>query len=183
MAYNFSELNTKTKEVSEWLSKEYLSIRTGRATPALLDNIQIESYGAKVPINQVASVSVEDARSLRVTPWDTTQISAIGKAITDANLGVGVSSDDSGVRVSFPEVTSERRLTLIKLAKDKLEHAKVSLRTAREDTWNEIQKKEKEGEMGEDEKFTAKDDMQKIINEANKNLDGIYDKKEKEISS
>ncbi|MAF59618.1 MAG: ribosome recycling factor [Candidatus Pacebacteria bacterium] len=181
MVYDFSELKRKAEEASEWLSKEYLGIRTGRAAPALLDNVTVESYGARVLINQVGNVSVEDARSLRISVWDKEQISAVEKAINDADFGVGVSSDEAGVRVSFPELTGERRQALVKLAKDKLENARISLRGARDDTWNDIQKKTKDGEMSEDDKFRAKDDMQKLVDEANKKLDDMAEKKEQEI--
>jgi ribosome recycling factor len=183
MAYNFSPLKDRIKEVQEWLSKEFTSIRTGRATPALLDSVQVESYGARMPISQVGSISVEDPRTLRISPWDVSQVKEIEKAIIAANLGVSVSVDDKGARVFFPELTSERRTILMKLAKERLEDARVSLRKERDQVWNEIQAKEKEGGMGEDEKFRYKDEMQKYIDEANKKLEELFEKKEKEITS
>ena len=125
MAYDFSSLKQEITDTEEWLKKEFQGIRTGRAAPALLDNIQVESYGSRVPLNQVGNVGVEDARTLRVTLWNAEQVKDVEKAITDANLGVGVSSDERGVRVIFPELTSERRDTLIRISKDKLEEARV----------------------------------------------------------
>jgi len=183
MAYNFIELKEKVADAKEWLTKEFQGLRTGRATPAILDAVQVESYGSRVPINQVGSVSVEDARTLRVSVWDPAQIKEIEKAITDANLGVGVSSDEKGVRVSFPELTSDRRSQIVKIAKDKLEHAKVSIRTARDDVRQAILKQEKDGEMGEDDKFRALEDMQKIVDDGNKELEAMAERKETEISS
>ncbi len=183
MAYDFSSLKQKITETEGWLKKEFQGIRTGRATPALLDGIQVESYGARVPLNQVGNVGVEDPRTLRISVWNAEQIKDIEKAIADANLGVGVSSDEKGVRVTFPELTTERRDTLIKLAKGKLEEARISLRNERDDVWQDIQKKEKEGELSEDEKFRYKDEMQKLIDEANKSLDILSDKKEDEIKN
>ncbi len=180
--YDFSQLKNKIEETKDWLKQEYQGIRTGRAAPALLDNIQVESYGTMMPLNQVANVGVEDARTLRVAPYDASQVKDIEKAVTEANLGVGISADSAGVRVTFPELTAERRDTLIKLAKDKLEEGRVSLRGARDDAWSEIQKKEQDGEMSEDEKFTNKEEMEKIIKEANDELDALLEKKEKEIS-
>ena len=180
--YDFSTLKNKIEETKDWLKDEFKSIRTGRAAPALLDGIQVESYGAMMPLNQVANVGVEDARTLRVAPYDASAVKAIEKAITEANLGVGVSADSAGVRITFPELTSDRRATLIKLAKDKLEDAKVSLRGARDDTWSDLQKKEKEGEISEDEKFTSKEEMEKIIKEGSASLDELFAKKEVEIS-
>jgi ribosome recycling factor len=183
MTYDFSSLKAKIAETEEWLKKEYQGIRTGRATPTLLDSIQIESYGSRLSLKQVGAISVEDARTLRISPWDATQVKAIEKAVTDANLGVGVSADEKGVRVTFPELTSERREALIKLSKDRLEHARVSLRNERDAVWNDIQKKEKNGEMSEDDKFRFKEDMQKMVDAGNEKLDALLKRKEEEIKN
>ncbi len=180
--YDFKELQLKITEGEEWLRKEYQGLRTGRATPTLLDSIQVDSYGSRMPLNQVANIGVEDARTLRIVPWDTSQIKEIEKAINDANFGVGVGVDDKGIRISFPELTSERRDSLIKIAKDKLEDARQSLRGAREDSWGDIQAKEKAGDMSEDEKFGAKDELQKHIDTGNSSLEELFKKKEIEIS-
>ena len=112
MAYDFKPFEKRIKEISERLVRELGSVRTGRAAPAILDGIQVESYGTRVPITQVANISVEDARTLRISPWDTAQAKEIEKAITLANLGLSVGSDEKGVRVFFPELTSERRVGL-----------------------------------------------------------------------
>ena len=181
--YNFEKFKTDINEVEQWLAKEFSTIRTGMASPALLDGVRVDSYGAIVPLNQVANVGVEDAKTLTVTPWDTSQIKDIEKAITDANLGVSVSVGGTGVRASFPDLTSERRELLIKAAKEKLEQARVSLRAEREKVWEEIQKKEKDGEIGEDEKFRLKDDMQKIVDDGGNKLDELFDKKEEQIKA
>ncbi len=181
MAYNFSPFKESLKAVEEHLKKEFTGIRTGRATPTLLDGIQVESYGARMPINQVANVMTEDARTLRITPWDMSVVKEIEKAITEANLGVSVGSDDKGVRVSFPELSGERRDSLIKIAKERLEDAKVTVRREREKVQSEIEAQEKAGEMSEDDKFKAKSEMQKFVEEANKALLETFEKKEKEI--
>lgn len=183
MLYDFSKLKNKTKEIEDWLRKEYTGIRTGMASPALLDNIVVESYGSRMGIKELASVSIEDARSLRVSPWDQTQIVNIEKAISLANLGVSLRVDEKGIRVLFPELTTERREVLTKLANSKLEESRVSLRSSRDDVWNDIQKREKEGGMGEDDKFRFKDEMQKIIDDASKKLEEVSAKKDKEIMS
>ena len=183
MLYDFSQLKNKTKEMEEWLRKEFTGIRTGMAAPALLDNVIAESYGSRMGIKELAGISIEDARSLRVSPWDSSQILNIEKAISLANLGVSLRVDEKGIRVLFPELTTERRGVLVKLANSKLEEARISLRSVRDETWNDIQKKEKEGGMGEDDKFRLKDDMQKIIDDANKKLEEIATKKDKEIMS
>jgi ribosome recycling factor len=181
--YNFSPLTKKTKEIEEWLKKELVGVRTSRATPALLDGVMVDSYGAKVPINQLGTVSIEDARTLRVTLWDASAQKEVEKAISSANLGLAVSADDRGVRVSFPALTAERRAAILKTAKEKLEQARISLRTARDEVWKDIQAKEKEGGMGEDEKFRLKTEMQKIVDQSAKTLEDAFGRKEKEINS
>ncbi len=182
MAYNFQPLKQKITETEDWLKKEFTQIRTGRATPVILDAISVESYGSIMGIQQVASVTIEDPKTIRITPWDATQIKAIEKGIVDSNLGLSVSVDDKGLRVMFPELTSERRVQLVKVSKQKLEEARVSLRKEREDTRADITLKEKEGEMGEDEKFRLFEELQKLIDESNGKLDGMAERKEKEIS-
>lgn len=177
-----NEFEQRLKEISDWLGSEYASIRTGQATPALLDGVKVESYGSMMQINQVGSVGVEDARTLRVSPWDASVIKALETAIRDADLGVSVATDSSGLRVIFPELTGERRAQLLKLAKSKLEDARVSVRAARDEIMKEIDKQEKDGELSEDEKFAQKENIQKLVDAANRNLEAVYDKKEAEIS-
>ncbi len=179
--YNFSPLKEKIKGVEDWLQKENSQIRTGQATPAILDDIRVESYGSTMKLTQVASVSLEDSRTLRVSPWDASQIKSIEKAIVTSNLGLGTAVDEKGVRVSFPQLTAERRTQFVKIAKDKLEHARVTLRSVRDEIWSDIQKKEKEGGMGEDEKFRYKTELEKQIQDAGKKLETFFTKKEKEI--
>lgn len=180
--YNFVKFNQKGKEIEEWLSKELGSIRTARATPAILDGILVESYGAKMPINQVGAISTQDARSLFVTPWDSSLVKEIEKAISSANLGLSVSAVDTGVRVSFPELTAERRATLIKLSKGKLEDSRISVRKLRDEVQREIETEEKNGTVGEDEKFKLKAELQKLTDGLNKKLSDATERKEKEIS-
>lgn len=181
--YDFRNLKNSINDVVDHYKSELASIRTGRAAPALLDSIRVDSYGSKVPLNQVGNISAEDARTLRVSPWERDAINQIEQAIRDADLGVSLSSDDRGVRVSFPELTSERRQQLIKLTHSKLEEARISLRRHREDTWGDIQKLQKDGEMSEDDKFASKDEMEKIIKEGNKTLEDMAKKKDEELNS
>jgi ribosome recycling factor len=177
---DLSKLKTGITHVEEWLKSELQSLRTGRASPMLLDSIQIEVYGSMMKLPQVASVTVEDARSLYVSPWDKGQLKAIEKAITLADLGVGVGSDDKGVRVSFPELTTERRGQLIKLLGSKLEDARISLRGERTKAMEEI---EKNDDLSEDAARSAKDEVQKLIDAGNKKLEEQAEKKEKELSA
>jgi ribosome recycling factor len=183
MGYDFKKLKENIKGAEEWLRKEYVGLRTGIASPTILDTVQVEVYGTRMPINQVANIGIEDARVIRITPWDKSQSKAIEKAITVANLGVSVGIDDKGVRIFFPELTTDRRILLIKNAKAKLEDAKVNVRNFRDHASNDIEEQEKKGGMGEDDKFRYKKEMQKIVDDGNASLEIMFSKKEKEINS
>lgn len=181
MAYNFSNFKGELKKAEEFLSKEYGQLNIGRASPMVLDGVMIESYGQRVPIKNVAPVSIEDPKTLRINPWDKNNIKEIEKGIMAANLGLSTAVDDSGMRVIFPQLTGETRQKLVKVLKDKLEDSRISVRKLRENVWDDVQAQEKEGKLTEDEKFRAKDELQKIIDETNKNLEGIFEKKEAEV--
>ena len=183
MQYNFSQFKTDLKKVEDRLSKEYGQIHTGRASPMILDSVLVESYGSHQTLKNVASVTIEDARTLRIAPWDKSQVKAIEKAIIASNLGLSISVDDQGIRVIFPQLTTETRTALVKVLKERLEEARIKVRQERDKVWNDAQAKEKEGKLTEDEKFRAKDELQKIIDEMNKKLESLFDKKEKEIMS
>ncbi|HRH22442.1 MAG TPA: ribosome recycling factor [Candidatus Paceibacterota bacterium] len=183
MAYNLSSFKEKTKTSEAWLQKELGTVRTGRANPSVLDTVKVESYGQFMSINQVAAITSEDPRTIRIVPWDASQVKPIEKAITTANLGLSVSVDEKGVRVSFPALTTESRTQFVKMAKEKLEHARITLRKYRDEVISDIDKKEKEGGMGKDEHFKLKQEVQKIVDEVNKKLSDQFEKKEKEIMS
>lgn len=182
MAYDFSKLKTDIKDTEEWLTRELSGVRTGRATPTLLDSVKPEAYGSRTPMRELANISVEDARTLRIIPWDKELLKVIEKGITDADLGVGVATDDQGIRVSFPELTSERRTQLSKIAGDKTEQAKVTLRGHRTDAMKALDVAEKAGGMGEDEVKRLKAEVQKLIDAGNGSLESLLAKKEAEIS-
>jgi len=167
--------------MQEGLAKEFSGLRSGRASPAVLDGMLIESYGTKLPIKHLATISLEDARTLRIVPFDTAAGKEIEKAIMQANVGLTASLDEHGVRVNFPELTSERRAALIKVAKEKLEAARIHLRRLRDEILKDIEAKEKEGGMGEDEKFRLKKDLEKLIEAENKKLQEAFERKEKEV--
>jgi ribosome recycling factor len=181
MAYNFTTFKNGAEESLEWLRKEYSGIRSGQANPGILDSIRVDMYGSQMPINQVATVLGEGPRSLRITPWDKGALKPLDSAIREANLGVSVSVDDQGIRVSFPELTDDRRQALMKIAKAKLEEARVRVRAEREKVHSDADRQEKAGTMGKDDVFRAKQDLQKLVDEANRKLEEQYDRKEKEI--
>ena len=183
MAYDFSVFKQSLADVQEWLQSELQGVRTGRATPAILDSIRVDAYGSKMPVQQLANIAVEDARTLRVAPWDTSQVRDIERAIQNADLGLSVSVDDKGLRVIFPELTAERRTQLVKVVRDKLEQARVSVRSERDQARAKIQESEKQGEISEDEKFRVMEQMQKIVDETNASLEAYAEKKEKDLQS
>lgn len=181
MQYNFSNFKAELKKIGEFLGKEYSQLNIGRASPMVLDGVSVESYGSYVPLKNVASVSIEDPKTLRVAPWDKSQIKGIEKAIVGANLGLSVATDDMGIRVIFPQLTTESRQTLVKVLKEKLEETRITVRREREVVLSDIEAKEKDAKMTEDEMFRAKEELQKIINETNTSLEATFEKKEKEV--
>ncbi len=182
MAYDFSTLDAQINETHDWLQRELSGVRTGRAAPAILDSIKADAYGARTPLRELASITIEDARTLRVAPWDTSTIKAVEKSIVDADLGVGVAVDGQGVRVLFPELTSERRTQLLKIAGDRTEQARVTLRGHRTEAIKELEAAEKDGGMGQDEVVRLKSEIQKRIDAGNEMLAELLKKKEAEIA-
>ncbi|MCX6754869.1 MAG: ribosome-recycling factor [Candidatus Nomurabacteria bacterium] len=175
MAYNTQNFKTELKKVEEWLSKEYSQVHTGRATPVVLDSVMVESYGSHMPIKNIASITIEDTKTLRVAPWDKKQIKEIENAIGAADLGLSIVSDSDGVRVIFPMLTTENRSKLVKVLKEKLEDARISVRKERQ------AEMEKLTDLSEDEVKRGKDDIQKAVDESNNNLEAIFAKKEIDI--
>ena len=163
------------------MGKEYRELNVGRASPSVLDSVVVESYGARVPLKNVASISIEDPKTLRIAPWDKNQVKDIERAIVGANLGLSVATDDLGIRVIFPQLTTETRQTLVKTLKQKLEDARIAVRHERERILKDIEGQEKIGKMTEDERFRGKEELQKIIETTNKNLETTFEKKEKEV--
>lgn len=181
MAYDFNPFKKQLAGTEEWLRREFSQIRTGQASPNILDGVKVEIYGAPMNIKELASITIEGARTLRVSPWDKSQTKDIEKAITIANLGLSVIADDHGLRINFPELTSDRRKEIVKIAKDKLEEAKKQIRNHRDLIIKDLQNKEKDGGYGKDEIFRLKNEVQKLVDEINKKLDEHYGRKEKEV--
>lgn len=181
MAYNFAVFRQASEIALDWLKKEYSGIRTGQATSSILDGVQVGVYGSRLPINQVSSILTAGPKSLLITPWDKSTAPDIDRAIREANLGLAVSLDGQGVRVSFPELTGERRALLIKVVKEKLEEARIRIRTEREKGLSDLDRKEKEGSLNKDDKFRQRGELQKLVDDANQKLEALALKKEKEI--
>ena len=175
MAYNTQNFKNELKKTEEWLSKEYSQVHTGRATPIVLDSVMIESYGSHMPLKNIAGITIEDPKTLRVAPWDKNQIKEIENAISAADLGLSIVSDSDGVRVIFPMLTTENRAKLVKVLKEKLEDARITVRKERQ---IEI---EKLTDLPEDDIKRGKEDIQKCVDETNQKLEAIFNKKEIDI--
>lgn len=163
-----------------FLQESLLNIRAGKANVNMLNGITVESYGAEMPVNQVASVTVPDAKTVLIQPWDKNVIAAIEKAIINANLGVTPSNNGESIRLNIPPLTEERRKQLVKQVKTEGENAKVSIRTARRDAVEAFKKAQKEG-MPEDMAKDGENEAQKLTDKYNKLIDAELDKKESEI--
>lgn len=172
--YDLANLKENLQKVVAWLKSEYGSIHTGQASPVILDTIKIESYGSMQPIKNVASIQMEDPRTLRVVPWDRNHVSLIDKAIVAADLGLSVSVDGNGMRVHFPQLTEETRAKIVKVLKQKLEDARVSVRKEREATIKDIETTI----ASEDAQKSTKDQLQKIVDETNRQLEEVFKTKE-----
>src|SRR3989344_6002689 len=183
MLYDFKTFEAKITGAKEWLAKEYRGLRTGLASPAELEGVSVSAYRSMTLLKQVAAIGVEDARTLRIQPYDAGILKEIEPAVSAADLGLGSSSDGAVLRVTFPELSAERREQLVKVAKGKLEEARTTVRLARDEAWKDIQEKERAGEITEDDKFNHKEEMQKKVDKANEELEKAFEAKEKEMIS
>jgi ribosome recycling factor len=162
------------------LRRELATLRAGRTTPALLDRVQVEYYGAMTPVNQLANINTPDSRTLMIQPWDKSSVSAIEKAIMKSDLGLTPSNDGTSIRIVIPALTEERRAELVKMTKKFGEEAKVAIRNVRRDANDEIKKLEKSG-VSEDESRRHQDDVQKFTDKFIMEVDKVLAAKEKEI--
>ena len=171
----------KMEKTMENLGSEFAAIRAGRANPALLNKIMVDYYGTPTPIQQVANISVPEARMMQIQPWDKSMIKAIEKAINTSDLGINPGNDGTVIRLVFPELTGERRKELAKDVKKKGDAAKVAIRNIRRDANDKIKKAEKAGEMTEDDVKTAENDIQKMTDKYIAKVDKATEEKTKEI--
>ena len=169
------------EEAVNHFSEETAKLRTGRATPALVDHIVVDYYNTKSPLRQIASVTAPEARLIIIQPWDKGSLVMIEAAIRDANLGLNPANDGSLIRLSLPPLTEDRRRDLVKMLNRLVEEARIAVRTVREDVWKEIQEAEKNGTMSEDDKFRGKDALQEVVEAHNVRIEELRKKKEGEI--
>ncbi len=177
----YQKTEPKMKKTIEAFQHEIASIRTGKATTALLDRVKVEAYGQQMPLKQVSNISVLDVHTLIVQVWDKSMVSATERAIRDANLGLNPAADGQNIRVSIPPLTEERRKEFVKLTKKFGEDSKVSLRNLRRDMIHEIEKLEKSKTISEDDKNKGKKDADEMLHKFEKQLTDLIVHKEKEI--
>ncbi len=177
----YQEMERKMAKAAEALKAEFAGIRTGRANPALLEGIKVQSYGALVPMNQVAGVSVPEPRLLVIQPWDKNMLPEIEKAILKSELGLTPMNDGRVIRLPIPTLTEERRRELSKVVKKMAEDHKVAVRNIRREANDEIKKLEKDKKISEDESKKALERTQELTDKAIKGIDEVLAKKEKEI--
>ena len=180
---SLENMQERMEKVIDNLEANYSEIRAGRANPAILNRVSVEYYGVPTPINQVASVSVPEARLIVIQPWDRSILSQIEKAIEKADIGIHPMNDGQVIRLSFPELTEERRKEIVKDVKKTAEEAKVAARNVRRDEMDEAKAKLKNKEISEDEEKSLEDKIQKETDKYVAKIDEIADKKEKEIMS
>lgn len=175
----FSNAKNSMEKTIMALKKDLNSVSTGRASPNLLDTVRVEAYGNFVPLNQIANVSVPDASTISIQPWDKSMVNPINKAIMDANLGFTPKIDGTILRINIPKLTEERRKELVKLVKKYGEDKKISVRNDRRDAMDEIKKQKTS--VSEDEIKRANDKIQTLTDEYTKKIDDMVAEKEKEI--
>ncbi len=175
------DARTRMTKSLEALRHELAKIRTGRAHPSLLEHVHVEYYGSEVPISQAASVAVEDARTLSVTPWDKNMVSVIEKAILTSDLGLNPNTAGQVIRIPLPPLTEERRRELGRVVHHEGENAKIAIRNIRRDANHQIKELLKEKEISEDQERKAEQDIQQVTDVAVKKVDEIVAEKEKEL--
>ena len=175
------ETRKKMEKALESSAKELSSIRTGRATISLLDGINVDYYGAKSPINQMASISIPEARLMVIQPWDKSMIGEIERVILKADLGLNVNSDGNVIRITVPELTEERRKDLVRHAKRLAEEGKIAIRNIRREANDVLRKLERSGEMPEDDSRREQSEVQDLTDEYVGKIDEMVQAKEKEI--
>lgn len=181
MFMDFSSIEEKMNKTISVLQENFSEVRAGRANPAILNKVKVDYYGVPTPINQVAGVSVPEARLIVIQPWDMSILKEIEKAILASDIGITPNNDGKVIRLSFPELNEERRKEIVKDIRKMAEDAKVSIRSLRRDGMDEAKKAEKEGEMTEDDLRNAENEIQKLTDKKTDEIDQILANKEKEI--
>jgi ribosome recycling factor len=165
----------------EYMQEELSKLRTGRASASLVENLSVDYYGAKSILKQMASITIPEARTIAIAPWDRDSLVNIEKAIRDSQLNLNPVNDGQLIRINIPALNEERRKELVKVLNQNAENARIAVRKIREGLWEEIQEAEKAGQISEDDKFSGKEKLQKVVDGYNARIEEIREKKEKEI--
>ena len=181
MASKYPEISTKMDKTISVYGADLQSIRAGRANPAILDKIMVDYYGTPTPIPQLGSVSVPEARTLLIQPWDVNAVKEVEKAILKSELGINPNNDGKSIRLSFPPLTEERRKEIVKDIHKRAEEAKVAIRSIRRDAIEGFKAQKKAGEITEDDLKEIEKNIQSLTDEYVKEIDAMLAKKEKEI--
>lgn len=168
-------------EVVNHYTEEIAKIRTGRANAGMVENLMVDYYGSRSPLKQIASINTPEPRTILIQPWDKGSLVYIEAAIRESDMGFNPNNDGQVIRINIPALNEERRVELVKFLNKKTEESKIAVRTVREDIWKSIQDMEKDGAIGEDDKFQGKDHLQKVVDEYNAKLEVLREKKEKDI--
>lgn len=169
--------------VVAFLKSDIAQLRTGRASVAMVEDIVVDAYGARQPLKATATIMIADPKSLTIEPWDKSLLQAVEKGIRDSGLGVNPVNDGRFIRVVLPELTSERRVELVKVLHQKLEHARISVRKVREEVRELIAGEEKDKTISEDDKFRLQEELEKMVKSYNEEIQKIGEAKEKEITT
>lgn len=175
------KIKPELEKAIKFLEQELVKIRTGRATPALVENLEVECFGQKFLLRQLAQISIPEPRQILISPWDSSYIEGILKAIENSRLGLSAAVDKNLIRINLPPLTEEFRKDLLRLVSQKKEAAKKTIRHLREEIWDEIQEMFRQKKISEDEKYKGKEELQDLIDEYNEEVEKLVEKKEKEI--
>ncbi len=180
---NITDFKKDFEDVVEFFKTDITALRTGRASTAIVENIMVEAYGTSQQLKGTASITVADAKTLTIEPWDKGLLAAVEKGIRDSGLGINPVNDGRLIRLSLPELTSDRRAELVKVLHQKIEQAKISVRKVREDIRGMIASEEKEKNITEDDKYSLQEALDKVVKEYNEKIDALGAAKEKDITT
>ena len=177
------KIKPELDKVISFLERELVKIHTGRASPALVEDIVVECFGQKFPLKQLAAISIPGPKQILIQPWDKSYLEPIVSALSKAGIGAQPIVDKDSIRISLPPLSEEYRKNLLKIMSEKKEQAHQTIRRWREEAWDEIQEGFKEGKIREDDKFRAKDELQDLVDEYNEKIEEIGERKKRELES
>jgi ribosome recycling factor len=175
------KLKPHLNKTIDYLKSELAGLQVGRASPSLIEDLEVECYSQRMPLKQLATIQTPEPRLIIIQPWDKSILKNIERAIAQSKLGLSPIIEEEYIRLKIPPLSEERRRELTKILQEKLEECRISVRRQREEVWREVQNLEQAGKISEDDKFRAKDELQKLIDEHNEKIEEIGEKKKEEI--